>query len=109
MNEELQKQIIEIVKGSKDFVVSQAPDTIQQFLAIQAVECIGWFILSLVLLPVVLYIGKKMHDRTDGVVWVVIAPMAFLFLFGIISNPINYYEITHYPKGFLMQQALGHK
>lgn len=103
MNKELLNQMSEIIQGSKDFVVEQAPQAVQQYLQMQAIDSLGWLALSIIAMTVSVFIVCLFEDETK---WI---PASILFIFatcGIISNPINYYKITHYPKGYILQHVL---
>lgn len=111
MNEELQKEILEIVKGTKDFVVTQAPDSIQQLLQYEYMSSIGWggvCIIGLILFNIILVVSLLQKDRWTG--WEpfkMISPVvSFLLFICMVCNYVTAYQIKHYPKGYLLKQVL---
>lgn len=112
MNEEIQKEILEILKGTKNIVSTQGPDAIQQYLSFEAADLLIsgllWLIPVIVLLvffiSAVLSLRKKpSEDVVVGCVFL----FALLSIFSIIGffELKSYYQIKAYPKGYLLKQA----
>lgn len=112
MNEELQKQILELIKGGKDFVLAQAPDTIRQFVAMEAwgylwvtIACglAAFFFLSLFI------IGLKIkNEETSFTFCIVGAVLGTAFSIAVFCNFDGYYKLSHFPKGYLFYLATHH-
>lgn len=105
MNEELLKQVTEIIKGTKDFVVSQAPDIVRQYLNyythlyLFGLVAFGVFLITGTAL---LAYGLRDGYNRDGAI--VLGAIIFtISLIATICTGINYYEITTAPKVFLLE------
>lgn len=116
MNEELQKQVLEMLKDGKSFVIEQAPDVVQQYVALQAVGYLGWCALFVLCALVSFFIFSSMYlsEKKNGYGQETI-PLCFgivvgtILSLGMLSNAINYYSIKTYPKGYLLDKALMRK
>lgn len=112
MNEELQAEILSIVKGTKEFVVEQAPDTIQQFLGGRFLGETGWLLFSSVLLLIlVTYLLPKVAKSGDDFAktfggfftWAaIIAALYIAFAAGFTAI-----KIKQFPKAYLLEWATG--
>lgn len=110
MNPDLQKFILETLQQSKDLVVTQAPDVIQQYLSSQYFEAWVYIIVGIILFVLALLSGLKLLKNPDCEF------KTFCFLFvgmgGLISSFIllscyatTPYKITHYPKAYLLESV----
>lgn len=111
MNEELQNFLLNTLKASKDFVISQAPDVVQQYIAIQAVDCLGWVAIfaTVAIFTYFVPLKKKWEPDYSGdpgmavknaLCYILILVMSL----GVINELGNFLEVKLYPKGYMLQQ-----
>ncbi len=115
MDKALQDFILSTLKEGKDFVLTQAPEALQQYLRIQAINQFGWFCISVVLCLILVAVlwnlgpvkGDGYGDKDFAYVGrALIIAVLFICAGSTICNAVNYYEITRYPKGYLLDRAL---
>lgn len=112
MNPALEELIYEIVKDGRDLVVAQAPESVQQYLAMQAMDYAGWFVVCVLIgIGSVVCIRWANHDKWDempaamfGCVGVV---ALFIVAIGLVCNSVNYWQVKFCPKGYLLQQVVN--
>jgi len=111
MNADLAKEALEILKGTKGFVLDQAPDSMRQVLAWQMGESIFFFVVGLALLSVTAVCFKKFKDfasRGDEVAPVFVGIMSSVL--GLIFTCHSFLDILKIhlaPKVFLMEYFSG--
>lgn len=113
--EEPTKEIIQFItstlKESKDFVIEQSPDVIQQYLGAQAISCYvyGFIAITAIILGILCFIiAWRTVTDCDTIVGFIMVGMILCvigFMFGP-KNIIQYQQITEYPKGYLLEQVL---
>lgn len=59
MNEEIKKEILNLIRDTKDFAVEQAPEIIQRFIEYETIISIIWALLGLIFL--VIFINRFIH------------------------------------------------
>lgn len=63
------EQVVEIVKGTKDFAVAQAPDFVRQFVIYSYIDTVGWLLFNLVALAAaiggIMYLRHHWDDLQD--------------------------------------------
>jgi MFS family permease len=117
MNNELSQLLITMFKDGKDFVIGQGPDIIQQYLASQLFELnftlyLSAFLLGLCLgtIIVVAIYGPKsdMYGPNPGklILLIICGVGAIGFAVCICGTSVAKYKLTHYPKGYLLEQVL---
>jgi len=113
MNNELSQLLITMFKDGKDFVIGQGPDIIQQYLAGEifrlTVDFWTWTILSAILFLIMVFltiVAFCEEELSLLFVNVVLGVILFLFLCAAIDNGVAKYKLTHYPKGYLLEQVL---
>jgi hypothetical protein len=112
VNEALQKELLSFIQGSKEFIISQAPEAVQQWLSIQKLEAalgiytaIALIIICLIFWFVVYFLDIDMEESFFLQVIIVFSAVAFIFC--LISLPCNYstyYNVTKHPKGYILQK-----
>lgn len=110
---DLAKEVLSIVQGSKDFIIEQAPDLVQQIIAYN--YYINWFYLFICILMIgsVIYAAKKAivlsrEDSYHNEGWILIHSLyglfvgfgSFIFTLGTVNNLL----LLHFaPKIFLIE------
>lgn len=116
MNPEIQKWILDNLNQTKDFVLTQAPDVVQQYLEMKFTEALMWalvesfFIFILFCFLVWLFVTlKKQREEIEDEVKAVICflTVMFIIVLGLCSldNFRDCYAIKHYPKAYLLKQT----
>ncbi len=113
MDEKIKEELLKYLQSSKDFILEQSPDVIQQALRYHyfssLIDTIGFFILLLVCLVISFY-NYKYPELTEYGRWesstsaLVFFPgiMAFVFFMSTCSNIEKFIKITIAPKYFLI-------
>ena len=123
MNEtgEIKEFMLQTLKESKDFVVEQSPEVIQQYLGTQYLEatiCFWVFgVVSILALVTGLYLLIKKpfktvytsipDDYSGSYVGAIFFGVVFIFTLAIsATNLTNKLKIEHYPKGYLLERVI---
>lgn len=115
MNEELIKKIIEYMESSKDFIVEQAPDIIQQMLKYETFNNIFGLIIAVIILFVSIgvFIYGKYSNKTDKIyfnVYNYVSIWLFIAAFAISAFAINnLVKIKISPKYFVIEKLKDKK
>lgn len=109
MNESanLIQELTNILKDSKEFVVAQAPDVLQQLISFTFTLDLVWTIIAglLFVLFVAGFIYNWLEDNEGSVVICAIASIVFFILLGIASSELI--EVTRAPKVFLLEKLVS--
>jgi hypothetical protein len=117
MNEELQKQLAEVVRRSidlaektGDFVIEQAPDLIQQFYAWQYAYHYMWVIagLSFALIPLVICIilRRDIYNNDAEPVWIFVVLNSLVFLLPACDSFFMLVKLQVAPKIYIIEHFL---
>lgn len=107
--EPLINQAVDLIKGSKEFVLDQAPDFIRQFVIYSYLNTLGWLVFSSICLAVVLkfafYLRKNWDELEDiqrffGSAGATVG--AFLALLAFVSNINDLALIRFAPKVYIV-------
>lgn len=107
-------QVAEIIKGTKDFAISQAPDFVRQYLVLNICQDIGWFCFDAALLYAVVRFAMVLKDRWDewddvgvflGTLGVIILGTASAW--GVMSMIEDSVEIWLAPKAYLVTHLIS--
>lgn len=107
---ELGKWVLETLKESKDIVLEQAPDVLQQYLAMQSLDykialVIGIVVLTLGFLYLIGAYIEAEEGPEDGVMFIAGIFIAFGF-FTVALSSYKLYILTHYTKAYLLDKFL---
>lgn len=107
MKEEIVKELMKWMMESKEFVIGQAPDYIQQLLTYKTTVCyllIGMFVFF-ILLGITLILLSLKYIKVNGMeVCFVIGVFMLLVSFVLVVSPINnIIKIKKAPKVFVME------
>jgi uncharacterized protein YacL len=107
--EPLINQAVDLIKGSKEFVLSQAPDFIRQFVIYSYLSTLGWLVFSSICLAFVVkcafYLRKNWDEIDDvgcvfGTTGVIVG--GFLAVLAAVSN-LNDLALIHFaPKVYIV-------
>lgn len=102
-------QVVDIVKGTKEFVLAQAPDFIRQFIIYSCINTIGWIVFSVICGGVIVKFAfwlKKNWDEVDelvnvfGTIAIIVAGL--ISGFGVISNICDLFLMWLSPKVYIV-------
>lgn len=117
MNEELKNELLKLFKDGKDFVITQTPDVIQQYIGAQfisaAMGAVFFGLISMVLIKFIVWcVGQFKAGEFD----VEASPLmmfpiggAILFVVLFYCNAEDAMKIKFYPKGYLLEQVMKKK
>ena len=112
---ELQKELLDILKTSKGFVAEQGPEYLQQFFQKEALEAKVWAVICLLILLLSIFgfiRGLFIDDEYS-----IEKPLSLIFggIFSLLSivsifcNLTNAYSIVHFPKAYLVDKLTSNK
>lgn len=115
---ELEKELLNLVRDGRDTVVSQAPDVIRQTLQYDIVSTYGWLIIFgviAVICPLLIYAWvkenrKPYQDRSEMLFGCLLLGVigSILSFLAIVCNLATVYQIKNYPKGYLLDKFEHH-
>lgn len=94
------------LKESKDFLIDQAPDVIQQVLGWQTCLNVIGLIISLILATIAIISWYKHSLKDTEVLYPVSLVTGVLSILVMLINSINLVWVTLYPKAYLLEQFL---
>lgn len=114
--EEILEFLVSTLKETKDFVLEQAPDVVQQYLGALFIHSFSSAMVSfvgfIILITMTLIIFIKKPFRMDDDSFPSILTCVFLFAMSVtclhasIEKSIDAAKIHYYPKGYLLEQVL---
>jgi cytochrome c biogenesis protein CcdA len=100
----LLEQITDIVKGTKDFTVSQAPEFVRQFIIKSYLDNAGFMVFFLLTALCFYGIYSNLKDDRDWMpLFIVFAVISFGLAFGVISCSEEMLVIYFAPKVYIVQ------
>lgn len=104
------KKLLEYIEGTKDFILEQAPDIIQQILEYETRSTMLWMCLFsfLTFIGVIVCIWgvfskKSIFDKPGAMVGFLITPMMVI---GLMANLDNLIKIKVAPKYYVMEKII---
>lgn len=112
MSEQIQNEILKLLQGTKDFVISQAPDAIQQLIGAYTYDAYIGIVFSstAIVLLIACFFWSFCFDSFDSMAEIARVVLSVLIVISFISLFINFSEygqIKNYPKGYLLKKAIN--
>lgn len=110
MKEQVTQELLRLVKSAESLAIEHMPDTLQQVLVKETINCSLWSLFYIAIIFVILYVRNKLlkydfNQNSDDIMFINIISSIAFFLTSIplIFNLSNLLSIHLAPKAYLVE------
>lgn len=114
MNEQLQSKLVDILaaiqeaaRAGGDFAMAQLPDIAQSYVAYGRVSAVAAVLAGLLVIGTALVVGLRVHDRSEGMVWIPVGAVAAPALLALYDASQSAIFVWVAPKVWLLKEIAG--